>query len=324
MIPRPSSLHQLFTSDSDEVESQHTGLVNLGNTCYANAVLSCLAFLPDEIWVYLKKYLFITHECHNGKYFLYYLENIRTYRNNALVRFDTAIPYMLDKMSFAFKTQHDATEFLNKLYDNNIQESILTNLFKIETCVRKHCATCFQQVGSSYENVISNILDITLNETQSCELQGLINQRPLELRPDYKCNNCNKKGTSYFQYLRQKLPPLLTVRLMRYAFNNETKTASKNVVKVGYEEKLNVDYKVNENSDIAVKNYNLVSFICHKGQSLNTGHYISYVKKDDVWFEYDDSKKTGPLRFDQIDKTNTFLLFYSRDIEMSEQGIKNT
>ncbi len=46
--------------------------------------------------------------------------------------------------------------------------------------------------------------------------------------------------------------------------------------------------------------------ILHKGSSTNTGHYLSMVKVDDIWFEYDDVKITK-IEFNHFCNSNTYF-----------------
>lgn len=57
--------------------------------------------------------------------------------------------------------------------------------------------------------------------------------------------------------------------------------------------------------------YQLKSFVCHRGATATSGHYISYVKKGDVWFECNDAVVTRVAKEKvESEKANAYLAFF--------------
>ncbi|GMI11544.1 hypothetical protein TrLO_g7484 [Triparma laevis f. longispina] len=79
-----------------------------------------------------------------------------------------------------------------------------------------------------------------------------------------------KKGT-----LLPSLPPILITSLNRFSLNPSTYEIEKKSTKCPIVESLN-------------SGHILTSLICHKGDSTDRGHYISYVKIKNRWFECND------------------------------------
>ena len=57
--------------------------------------------------------------------------------------------------------------------------------------------------------------------------------------------------------------------------------------------------------------YELVSIINHNGANLNSGHYVTFVKKDSNWFECNDQTYNDRMK-DQIISDNNFVYLYQK------------
>lgn len=54
--------------------------------------------------------------------------------------------------------------------------------------------------------------------------------------------------------------------------------------------------------------YDLLSVVVHKGE-INSGHYISYARKDGQWFQFDDNVVTLASE-KQVLAAQAYMLFY--------------
>ena len=71
------------------------------------------------------------------------------------------------------------------------------------------------------------------------------------------------------------------------------------------------DYLHESSSEDSTK-YKLYSVCIHIGESTNSGHYYSYCKRGDEWYEFDDSLVTLIQGKKYLNDQNAYILFYER------------
>jgi hypothetical protein len=90
------------------------------------------------------------------------------------------------------------------------------------------------------------------------------------------------------------------------------------------ENKLNVPLELNLNKDLVLEKsnnelaYNLSSFIVHFGRTTESGHYVSYLKKHDKWYECSDTS-INEVSIEKITKLkqHAYMCFYNRSTQSS-------
>lgn len=103
---------------------------------------------------------------------------------------------------------------------------------------------------------------------------------------------------------KSKIPSILYVQLKR--FTNEN-TKIETAVDGTFELTIKPDPNLNETI-----HFDLHGFILHTG-STNGGHYIAYVKRNEKWYEANDSSITQMSESTAIDKSKqAYLLFYKK------------
>jgi hypothetical protein len=58
--------------------------------------------------------------------------------------------------------------------------------------------------------------------------------------------------------------------------------------------------------------YDLYGIVIHAGRSSNSGHYYSFVKKENRWFKCNDESVSEVHNIDQVLKQKAYLMFYKR------------
>ena len=83
---------------------------------------------------------------------------------------------------------------------------------------------------------------------------------------------------------------------------------------INFEEKLLFEHTLD--NDIVKHNYDLVSIIVHLGETPNSGHYICYSKRNNNWYEFNDSIVIK-YNFNELKKSeqltkNGYMFFYQK------------
>ena len=303
------------------------GIQNMGNTCYANAVIQAIRVVPDIIGIIERSEPELTEE--NTKYyhvFKAYQDMLRTLWDKRTKMGNHIVPrkfwnYVHEAVrdtvyeQFATRMPQDAHEFLNYILDcchevlkvratdadplysslGNFTSPIVDSLFgwdKIEiTCER--CSN----VSSRFEAF--NMLKVGLNKLEPKSLKELLeDERRSEIIEGYKCDKCNDYTNATFKRTFWKLPKTLFYVLRR--FNHDgTKDCSPFSYDGGA---IQLDEFFASDATDSSKHYSYkpISIIDHLG-SHRGGQYIAqtyhYLLRK--WFMYDDEScrelVSGPI-----------------------------
>lgn len=128
--------------------------------------------------------------------------------------------------------------------------------------------------------------------------------------------------------------PIIPIVLKRYMWDSESKPL-KNQRKVDVPQTIDSPVFVEHESLFEGFKLTLQSFICHRGDSTESGHYIAAVPKtnsktvphDDTWLLFNDmeskASKVKEMSFDEILKNETpYILFYRIERAENEPRIK--
>jgi uncharacterized UBP type Zn finger protein len=128
----------------------------------------------------------------------------------------------------------------------------------------------------------------------------------------YKCGGCNKLSKANKRMTIYKPPRILVLHFLRF-----THTGRKIVKHVKFPKCFNLRAFVSENVDSKLPKddqsshiYHLYGVIVHAGNSSNSGHYYSFVKKEDKWYLCNDERITEVRDIDQVLKQNAYILIY--------------
>ncbi|PIS00859.1 MAG: hypothetical protein COT84_05265 [Chlamydiae bacterium CG10_big_fil_rev_8_21_14_0_10_35_9] len=123
---------------------------------------------------------------------------------------------------------------------------------------------------------------------------------------------------SYFPWWMKAINYLLSLfGLSQYSLNAVYESIKlKNPLNIPFNLNLNKELVIERsNDDLA---YNLSSFIVHFGDTTESGHYVSYVKKNNRWYECSD-KSINEVSIESIEnlKQDAYMCFYNRATQSS-------
>lgn len=316
------------------------GFINMGSTCFMSAVLQCTVHNP-----FIKNYYFsgshLNCEKGPGECLSCALNDIikEFYTSNEIIGYgpvDFLTSSWKVKKSLAGYSEQDAHEFWQFLIhqihkSDNTSSKFSKNKestpsfddkskgtnedFECDCITHKtfagklnstlHCKDC----GES-RSTVDPMLDLSLeikgmNDIHSA-LKKFTNLEDLEEL--YSCVHCKKKTKVSKQLKIAKLPPILTIQLKRFEHFNGQGSKIDSHVQIPLV--LSMEDYVTEKSSMLGNGgtYQLFGIVVHIG-SVNTGHYIAYVKKDGMWFKFDDSTVTRVTQEDVL-SVRAYLLFY--------------
>jgi len=326
------------------------GLVNLGNTCYINSALQCILNIT-ELKKYFLDEIFVKELNQDAnelniiinlyKLFLLKKKKINDINPINLIR-EIKICSIKDDISLNLlgNNQNDVQEFLLYLIDKlhnglmkkvnmNIVGEVKNDLDKQALNAMKIWKTFFKdnysyivelfysQISSSIFNMEDKLLSV--NYDPNCFYTLTVNENTKNL---YDCFDLyTKKETiselelykykdKYIQIKKEikfwSTPKILIILLKR--FNNDGNKINKNVdfpLEYLNLNKYCVGYKRQNNI------FNLIGVCNHIG-SLSGGHYYSYCKTDNKWFNFNDTE-VNSLEESDIITNKAYCLFYRKN-----------
>ena len=316
----------------------HVGLINLGSTCYMNAILQQLYMVPSFRYAIMS-----ANDNDSINPTLKYGEK----DENLLHQLQAIFSYLnlSNKQSFepkyfckAFKDnegkptnpriQQDSSEFYNnfceqieKFLAKTKYKYIINDVFMGKICSSVICDSC-HHISRTFENIYNLDLEVKNINNLNDSLQKLIAPDTIE---GYKCDACKKEVTIQKITSLCKLPNILIVHLKRFFMNYDIYQTEKINSKFEFPQKINLkNYCVetlqqeNESDDIYFKKdeyyeYILKGVIVHIGQASG-GHYISYIDINR------DGKGNNMEILDKNEKPN-WLLF--NDFQINKYDINN-
>ena len=191
---------------------------------------------------------------------------------------------------------------------NNKENSIITDLF-IGYFSYEYTCQC-----NNKDYNFSQFLDIPIqfpkNSTNTrYKLNELLYQNFIKteiIQSNENCISCRRKLNLKQNMRIGKLPQILILSLQRINQYLNTKNESY----VHFDEMLDMkNYIDNELENNSLTKYKLFALTNHIG-NLNTGHYYSYIKINNEWYYFTDSKviKNNP----DYDSNEVYTLFYIR------------
>lgn len=197
---------------------------------------------------------------------------------------------------------------------------IMENLYGQLTSVI-YCTDCKHK---TYKHDPFCTLEIPVDdENDSIDLnQCLNNYSSVEMMPDFKCDNCEKKGNILKQIHISYSPNILMFHLKRFKYNMTTNTMDKITTTFQYPHQFDLN---EENLNILIHNrvrektimnydYRLISVINHFG-SLEGGHYTSDVYDSCLkkWMNTNDSH-VREIEMDNSvhSSSNAYFLIYEK------------
>ncbi|CAH9127005.1 unnamed protein product [Cuscuta epithymum] len=317
------------------------GLINCGNSCYANAVLQCLTFTKPLT-------AFLLHRSHSqsgcGRDWCLMCEleqHVMMLREGG----DPLSPnrFLLRMRSINSQigngSQEDAHEFL-RLFVASMQSICLEGLGGERACEPRLQETTFIQhtFGGRLRSKVKclkchhesecneNIMDLTLEiygwvESLQDALTQFTSPEDLDGENMYRCGRCASYVRAQKQLSIQEAPNILTIVLKRFqggCYGKINKCIS-------FPEMLDmIPYMTG--TDDTPPLYMLYAVVVHL-DTLNasfSGHYVSYVKDTQGnWFRIDDTK-VQPVHTSQVMSEGAYILFYMRSSPRPDRTCTNS
>ncbi|XP_010259741.1 PREDICTED: uncharacterized protein LOC104599075 [Nelumbo nucifera] len=305
------------------------GLLNCGNSCFANVVLQCLGFTRPLVAYLLEKGH--RRECRRNDWC--FLCELQTHVERASQSLHPFSPInILSRLpniggNLGYGKQEDAHEFMRFAIDT--MQSVCLDKFggeKVlppssqETTLIQHifgghlqseviCTQC-----NKISNRCENMMDLTVEiHGDATSLEECLDQFTVKEWLDgenmYKCDGCNEYVKAWKRLTIHQAPNILTIALKRFQSGRFGKLNKK----VTFPETLDLGPYMNEargGADL----YRLYAVVVHVDM-LNAsffGHYICYVKDfRGKWYRVDDCK-VMTVELDEVLSQGAYMLLYSR------------
>ncbi|RZC15798.1 ubiquitin carboxyl-terminal hydrolase 17-like isoform X1 [Glycine soja] len=333
--------YELFVKlyNSNKVELCPFGLINCGNSCYANAVLQCLAFTPP-----LTAYLLQgshSKSCANKKWcFTCEFERLilKSKDTKSAVSPMGIISHLQNIGSqLANGREEDAHEFLRHVIDTMqsvcLMEAGVNALGSLEEDTTLMGQTfggyllskikCMRCGGKSerQERMMDLTVEIEGEITTLVEaLRRFTSTETLDGENKYHCVRCKSYEKAKKKLTVSEAPNVLTVALKRFQSGKFGKLNKP----IQFPEILNLAPFMSGTSDKSPI-YRLYGVVVHLDimNAAFSGHYVCYVKNiQNKWFKVDDSVVTA-VELDRVLTKGAYMLFYARCSPRAPRLIRN-
>ncbi|CAF0993146.1 unnamed protein product [Rotaria sordida] len=334
------------------LKDRGSGLINLGNTCFINASLQCLANTPPLVQWLLSN----SHHQHCRikleKQFCLFCEAERIVKlihtkNSFTSSISPANPNNIVRRikdiskTFRCGRQEDASEFLICLIDKIIEaclrssqpperlrpssgtsyeqlchsQTFLHDLFGLVLRSRVICSRC-HYTSDTFEVQYTWIVSVRNHSDLRQSLQQFVCHEKLSGENLYRCIKCKQLVPAIKHYTLHKASKILLINLKRFEFGKNSHKLSH---LVRYPEYLNVkSYMSEENSNNQSLNYRLYAVLVHVGSSMHSGHYYSYVRSpNNRWYKADDTTMTQCDLNHVLTQHGAYILCYINETEPS-------
>ncbi|KAL3650959.1 Ubiquitin carboxyl-terminal hydrolase 18 [Castilleja foliolosa] len=313
----------------DMTLSPPCGLLNCGNSCFANVVLQCLTHTRPLVAYLLEKGHRI--ECQRDDWC--FLCEFQTHVESAWQSTNPFSPMnILSKLpniggNLGYGKQEDAHEFMRFAIDT--MQSVCLDEFGgeksvhpsyQETTLIQHifggrlqsqviCAEC-NNVSNQFENMMDLTVEIhgDAGSLEEC-LDQFTHKEWLHGDNMYKCDGCNAYVMAWKRLTIQRAPNILTIALKRFQSGRFGKLNKR----VTFPEILDLKPFMTESED-GNDVYKLYAVIIHVDM-LNAsffGHYICYIRDFcGKWYRIDDCK-VASVGLDEVLSQGAYMLMYSR------------
>ncbi|CAJ1951860.1 unnamed protein product [Cylindrotheca closterium] len=223
----------------------------------------------------------------------------------------TRYPNRLSKCLLPYQ-QEDAHEFLRSLLSTlamNGQNRQLSSLFDglLESAVI--CQRCGNQ-SLTRDRYMDLSLDINDPDTSTLEdaLYQFTKAESLEHDNAVFCMKCNVKRPVTKCLRLATAPSILVCHLKRFAINRFGQPLRLNK-RITFPKRLEISDYMSQLNKATPPPYDLVGILVHQGQTCDSGHYLSYVKRLGQWYRCNDNVVTQVDEETALDQ-QAYILVY--------------
>ncbi|XP_023002079.1 ubiquitin carboxyl-terminal hydrolase 16-like isoform X2 [Cucurbita maxima] len=312
----------------NKVELQPSGLVNCGNSCYANVVLQCLIFTPPltayflqglhskacakERWCFTCEFESLILEAKEGKSPLSPFRIISQLRKIGSQLVNGKEEDAHEFLRCAIDTMQSTCSMEAQVSRSGPMEEETTLIgftFGGYLLSKIKCTRC-----ESKSERIERILDLTVEisgdiETIEEALQQYTSIEILDGDNRYQCGRCKSYVKANKRLSILEAPNILTIALKRFQSGKFGKL-NKPVI---FSEILDLAPYMSSRSD-KTSEYRLYGVIVHLDvmNAAFSGHYVCYIRNNqNKWFKIDDSTVTA-VEFENVLTRGAYMLFYAR------------
>ena len=293
------------------------GLINLGNTCFANSLLQSL-FLCDD---YNREIFEINHK--KDKLLTNYKKIFENFdMGRKAFRLTSFMKLFRERLDMGGQSQEDAYEALIKFLDylhDRMKTKEAMDVLEVDGISKKELNIIFNQrysiVNKFFYGLINNQIKCSKcgNKTKRIEThkgfqvqienvdtlkEAMEDYFKPETIEDYHCEKCDERVNCEKSIIPITSPKYLYINLKRFSF--DMKTLRKR--------KINKMIDFGEELEYNGKTYELISVVNHMG-NIGRGHYTSFSKLKEQWYEADD-ETIREWRTDKIKTRCAYLLLY--------------
>ncbi|CAM8919575.1 unnamed protein product [Rhodiola kirilowii] len=305
------------------------GLLNSGNSCFANVVLQCLTYTKPLVayliekghqmkckkaeWCFLCEFeAHVDIACNTSKAFSPYNVVTRLPHIGGNLGFGNQedahelLRFAIDSMQSGFLSQFGGEK---ALHPSSLETTLIQYIFGGQLLSQVCCTSC-KRISKRLENMMDLTVEIHGNNAslEECLEQFTI---PEWLDGDnmYKCDGCNEYVLAWKRLSVQQAPNVLTIALKRFQSGSFGKLDKS----VTFPETLDLGpYMTNAVDDTDV--YSLYAVVVHIGMrnASHCGHYICYIKNfHGNWYLIDDSQVIR-VALNEVLSEPAYMLLYSR------------
>ncbi|KAL2974420.1 hypothetical protein AAZX31_14G104200 [Glycine max] len=304
------------------------GLLNCGNSCFANVVLQCLSFTKPLVAYLLEKGHRRECSCNDWCFLCEFENHVERTRLSSQAFSPMNILSRLPNIggTLGYGRQEDAHEFMRFSIDTmqsvcldefggekavppNLQETtLIQHIFGGRLQSEVICTKC-NKISNQYENMMDLTVEI---HGDAASLEECLDQFTARERLDgenmYKCEGCKDYVKAWKRLTVKCAPNILTIALKRFQSGRFGKLNKR----ISFPETLNLSPYMSEagdGSDI----YKLYGVVVHIDM-LNAsffGHYICYIKDfQGNWYRIDDWK-VMTVEVEEVLSQGAYMLLYS-------------